>query len=275
VIDQQFPDLEEPMTMTDVDCVVVLGDSTSAGFGTGGRGYAVLVGEALGASRVENLSQFGRTTKLMFEEDLARVAAIRPDMIIVQAGMGDSLPHPGQRIQRMLEHFVPSTWHGVDGLERRAYFSGTRRQRVRQWAVAESKTTLKRVLIAVTGGFTRSNPDEFRGYLDQLLDALEPMCPIVISVGLFDLDQHIFPKQHRLNLPFRRQRDQVLAEHPRVIRVEIDHKLHRWDDFLGDHCHLNASGHASVAEEVLLALQAELPGFADERGMRGSVPMRG
>ena len=104
------------MTISPVDCVVVLGDSTSAGFGTGGRGYAVLIGEALGANRVENLSTFGRTTRLMFEEDLARVATIRPDVVVVQAGMGDSLPHPGERIQRMLEHFVPSTWHGVDGL---------------------------------------------------------------------------------------------------------------------------------------------------------------
>jgi lysophospholipase L1-like esterase len=260
------------MTKTDVDCVVVLGDSTSAGFGTGGRGYAVLVGEALGANRVENLSTFGRTAKVMFEEDLPRVAAIRPDVIIVQTGMGDSLPHPGERIQRMLEHFVPSTWHGVDGLERRAYFSGTRRQRIRQWAVAEAKTTLKRILIAVTGGFTRSNPDEFRGYLDHLLGTLEPMCPVVVSVGLFDLDQHIFPKQHRVNLPFRRQRDQVLAEHPRVIGVEIDERLQRWDDFLGDHCHLNASGHAAVAEAILEAIRTVVPGLGREMGIVGSLP---
>jgi lysophospholipase L1-like esterase len=259
------------MTITPVECVVVLGDSTSAGFGTGGRGYAVLVGEALGANRVDNLSQFGRTTKLMFEEDLAQVAVIRPDVVIVQAGMGDSLPHPGQRIQRMLEHFVPSTWHGVDGLERRAYLSGTRRQRARQWAVAEFKTTLKRILITVTGGFTRSNPDEFHGCLDDLLAGLEPLCPVIVSIGLFDLDQHIFPKQHRMNLPFRRQRHQVLVHHPRVISVEIDEKLHRWDDFHGDHCHLNASGHASVADAILRALQAERPGLGRQRGMRGSL----
>jgi lysophospholipase L1-like esterase len=261
------------MTMTHVDCVVVLGDSTSAGFGTGGRGYPVLIGEALGANRVENLSTFGRTTRLMFEEDLARVAEIRPDVVVVQAGMADSLPHPGERIQRILEHFVPSTWHGVDGLERRAYFSGTRRQRFRQWAVAEFKTTLKRILITVTGGFTRSNPEEFRRYLDDLLAGLESICPVIVSIGLFDLDQHIFPKQHPMNLPYRRQRDRVLAEHPRIIRVEIDQRFHRWDDFLGDHCHLNASGHASVADAILRALQAEMPGLARRRGIVGSVPL--
>jgi hypothetical protein len=80
------------MDMTAVDCVVILGDSTSAGFARGGRGYPVLVGEALGAIRVENLSKFGQTTKLMVEEDLARIGELRPDVVIVQAGIGDSLP---------------------------------------------------------------------------------------------------------------------------------------------------------------------------------------
>ena len=252
------------MAMAAVDCVVILGDSTSAGFATGGRGYPVLVGEALGANRVENLSKFGQTTKLMVEEDLPRIGELRPDVVIVQAGMGDSLPHPGQRVQRLLEHFVPSTWHGVDGLERRAYYSGTRRRRARQWAVAEFKTALKRTLITLTGGFTRSNPDEFRRYLDELFTGLEAMGPVIVSVGLFDMDQHIFPKQHKVNLPFRVQRHIVLTQHPRVISAEIDRCLHRWDDFLGDHGHLNASGHATVAEEILRSLRSRLPGLVKE-----------
>jgi lysophospholipase L1-like esterase len=265
VIDQTNLNREEHMAITDVACVVVLGDSTSSGFGTGGRGYPVLVGEALGANRVENLSTFGQTTKLMFDEDLPRIAALSPDVVIVQAGMGDSLPHPGERLQRLLEHFVPSTWHGVNGLERRAYFSGTRRRRACQWAVAKFKTALKRALIEVTGGFTRSNPDEFREYLDQLLTGLEAICPIVVSVGLFDMDQHIFPKQHETNVPFRIQREHVLADHTQVIAAEINHRLHRWDDFLGDRGHLNASGHATVAEEIVRSLQAQFPELGNER----------
>jgi hypothetical protein len=186
-----------------------------------------------------------------------------------QAGMGDSLPHPGERLQRLLEHFVPSTWHGVNGFERRAYFSGTRRRRARQWAVAEFKTTLKRALIDLTGGFTRSNPDEFRSYLDQLLTGLEAISPIVVSVGLFDMDQHIFPKQHEMNVPFRVQRERVLTEHPQVIVAEINERLHRWDDYMGDHGHLNASGHASVAEEIIRSLQEHSPELG--RGDSASV----
>jgi lysophospholipase L1-like esterase len=254
-------DLEMRSGATVVDCVAVLGDSSSTGFGTGGRSYPVLLGESLGAKRVENLAQFGRTVKLMVEEDLPRIAELQPDVVIVAAGMSDSLPHPGERVQRMLERFVPSTWHGVDGLERRAYFSGTRRQRARQWAVAESKTAIKRALITLTGGFTRMNPEEFRVYLDQLFTALEATGPVIVSLGLYDIDQHAFPKQHKLNLPFRAHRDQVLAEHPRVIPVEIDQRLRRWGDFHEDHGHLNAAGHATVAEEMLRELGSAFPGL--------------
>lgn len=130
--------------------------------------------------------------------------------------------------------------------------------------MAEFKTALKRTLIALTGGFTRSNPDEFRRYLDHLFTALEAMGPVIVSVGLFDMDQHIFPKQHEVSLPFRLQRHIVLTKHPQVISAEIDQRLHRWDDFLGDRGHLNASGHATVAEEILRSLQSRPPGLVRE-----------
>ena len=250
---------EEHEPALGIDCIVVFGDSSSSGFGTGGRGYPVLIGEAVRAQRVENLAKFGQTTKLMVEEDLPHIASLHPDLVIVQAGMGDSLPHPSERIQHLLERFVPSTFHGVNGLERRAYFSGTRRRRAQQRVVATFKTTLKRTLISLTGGFTRSNPEEFRAYFDQLLTALEATGCIIVCIGLFSVDQRIFPKQHEKNLPFRKVREDVLEKHPQVIRAEIDQRLHRWDDFLGDHGHWNAAGHANVAEVILEALLSALP----------------
>ncbi len=84
-------DAEKDFRSTGLKCVAVLGDSSAAGFGTGGRGFPVLAGEGLGALRLENLSQFSRTTKLMVEEDVSRIDEIRPDVVIVSIGMADSL----------------------------------------------------------------------------------------------------------------------------------------------------------------------------------------
>ncbi len=242
--------------MAKIGTIAVLGDSSSTGFGTDGGSYGALVGEALGAGRVENLARFSRTTKLMLEEDVAAVAALRPDLVIVQAGMGDSFPHPGEWVQRTLERFAPPTWHGVEGLERRAYFTGTRRQRARQWVTATAKTTIKRVLIGLTGGFTRSTPEEYEECLDLLLTELEDIAPTVLSIGMFDIDQRMFPKQHVMNLPFRERRFAVLSTHPRVIPVEISQRLQQWDHYHPDHAHWNTEGHAAVADEIVSALRA-------------------
>ena len=259
--------------MTTINSIAVLGDSTSTGFATQGRSYAVLVGEALTATTVENFAVFGRTAKLMVDEDLSRVADLRPDMVIVHVGMGDSLPHPGERVQRILERFAPPTWHGVYGLERRAYFSGTRWHRVTQWVVAETKTTIKRALIGITGGYTRATPVEFERYFDQLLTELADRVDVVVSIGLFDVDQHRFPKQHVLNLPFREKRFAVLSRHPQIIPVEINQRLDHWGHFLPDRAHWNAAGHAAVADEILQALRTALPelnlsGITDESELR-------
>jgi lysophospholipase L1-like esterase len=243
------------MTSKGIDRIAVLGSSSSTGFGTGGRSYGTLVGQALGAGCVENLSKFGRTTELMVEEDLPLVAALSPDLVIVEAGMGDSLPHPGQWVQGMLERFAPKTWHGVEGLERRAYFRGTRPQRAQQWVTARAKTTLKRTLIQLTGGYTRATPAGFGEAFERLITELEGIAPVVVSVGMFDVDQHLFPKQHEMNLPFRQQRFAVLSGHQNVIAVEINQRLHQWADYHDDHAHWNASGHATVADEILQTLQ--------------------
>jgi hypothetical protein len=72
-----------------------------------------------------------------------------------------------------------------------------------------------------------------------------------------------------MNVPFRVQRERVLTEHPQVIVAEINERLHRWDDYMGDHGHLNASGHASVAEEIIRSLQEHSPELG--RGDSASV----
>jgi lysophospholipase L1-like esterase len=242
-----------------IGAVVVLGDSMSVGFGTGGRSYGAVVAEALGAERFVNLAALGRTTRQMMEEDTLTVADLRPDVVIVNAGMADSLPHPGERIQKIIERFAPPSWHGVDGLHRRAYFSGSRRRRAQQRAEAMVKTLLKRTFIRLTGGYTRMSAKDFGLCLDGMLTELEHHATVVVSVGMFDADERQFPMQQRLNQPFRAQRFAVLADHPGVVPAEIIQRLRCWEDFMGDHAHWNTDGHAAVADEILAALRTARP----------------
>jgi lysophospholipase L1-like esterase len=244
-----------------IDTVLALGDSATVGFGTGGRPYPVVVGETLGAGRVEIDAALGRTTGDVLAAHGALVAEHRPDLVIVQTGMADSLLHPGRRVQQLLERFAPPTWHGVDGLERRAVYSGSRVRRVRQRAASGAKTTLKRTIVGVTGGHTRLGPEESADRLDRLLGELTARCPVVVSIGFYTIDEHFFPGQERTNRRFRAARAEVLARHPAVLAVDVDRVLRRWEHFLADHGHWNAEGHAAVAAEIMRSLAAAHPGL--------------
>ncbi len=249
--------------MKSIDTIAVLGDSSSSGFGTRGRSYGVVLGESLGASRVEVFADFGRTTRELLDQHASWLAGVGPDLVVVQSGMADGLMHPGRRVQSFLEHFAPKTWHGVDGLERRAVFSKTRRVRMQQWATSTAKTLLKRAAVSLTGGYTRMQPDEYAECLDRLLSELEGTTGIVVCLGLYEIDAHFFPCQAASTARFKDARREVLARHPKVIGVEVDPVLVHWDCFLADHGHWNADGHAAVGAEIARCVRAALSQSSD------------
>jgi lysophospholipase L1-like esterase len=245
--------------MKELKTIVVFGDSASVGFSTKGRSYGVVLAELLGATRVEVSAGFGRTTRDVLDQHASVLDGLHPDLIVLQTGMADSLMHPGRRVQLLMEHFAPKAWHGVDGLERRAVYSTSWSVRVSQRVAASAKTGIKRMTVALTGGFTRMQPAEYGECLDQLLTSLQASCPLVMTITPYEIDERVFPRQRRSARRFIDVGATVLARHPSVIPVEVDPVLDRWDDYLGDNGHWNASGHATVAAEIARSLRAAHP----------------
>jgi lysophospholipase L1-like esterase len=76
--------------------LVVLGDSTSVGLGDplpggGWRGFGPLLADALGGSDLTNLSRTGARIGTVRHEQLPMAAALRPDAVVIVAGMNDTM----------------------------------------------------------------------------------------------------------------------------------------------------------------------------------------
>ena len=76
--------------------LVVLGDSTSVGLGDplpggGWRGFGPLLADALGAADLTNLSRTGARIGTVRHEQLPMAAALRPDAVVIVAGMNDTM----------------------------------------------------------------------------------------------------------------------------------------------------------------------------------------
>jgi lysophospholipase L1-like esterase len=97
---------------TAVRALVVLGDSIGVGVGDpvvgGWRGFAPLLGDALGAARLVNLSENGARVGTVRHEQLPTALAARPDVAVVLVGMNDTMRsdfHPRQ-LHADLDHTV-------------------------------------------------------------------------------------------------------------------------------------------------------------------------
>jgi lysophospholipase L1-like esterase len=93
--------------------LVVLGDSTSVGLGDplpggGWRGFGPLLADALGGCDLTNLSRTGARIGTVRHEQLPMAAALRPDAVVVVAGMNDTMrsDFDPERLRADLDHVV-------------------------------------------------------------------------------------------------------------------------------------------------------------------------
>jgi lysophospholipase L1-like esterase len=238
--------------------IAVVGSSHSVGLGVHGRSFAVRAAELLGASETLQLSRSAQLVSQAGAETVRAVQDFEPSLVIVSYGAAEGHVHPSRLLQSVLDRFAPASWRGPDGIEPRPYFSRRTTRRLVQRAVSRTKVLVKRLLIALTGGFHRLNAADFEAGLRDLLDRLGP-APKVL-VGLWPVDERMFPRSN----PVLARNDAILrtvaAERADAVYVDTAAVVRRWDDFLDDHAHLNDAGHNRVA-----ALIAEASRRADAR----------
>ena len=175
--------------------IAVVGSSHSVGLGVYGQSFAVRAAELLGASETLQLSRSAQT-RLAGRRPTpsTRSPASGPSLVIVSFGAAEGHVHPSRILQALLDRFAPASWRGPDGIEPRPYFSRRPARRLAQRTVSRTKVLVKRLLIAITGGFHRLSAAEFEAGLRDLLDRLGP-APKVL-VGLWPVDERMFPRSN-------------------------------------------------------------------------------
>lgn len=238
--------------------IAVVGSSHSVGLGVYGQSFAVRAAELLGASETLQLSRSAQLVSQVGADTVDAIAGFGPSLVIVSYGAAEGHVHPSRILQALLDRFAPASWRGPDGIEPRPYFSRRPARRLAQRTVSRTKVLVKRLLIALTGGFHRLSAAGFEAGLRDLLDRLGP-APKVL-VGLWPVDERMFPRSN----PVLARNDAILrtvaAERADTIYVDTATVVRRWDDYLDDHAHLNDTGHERVA-----ALVAEASRRADAR----------
>lgn len=233
--------------------VAIVGDSVLAGLGVNGRSYGKILAERVQAGRFLRLARSTHTV-LDAVTNLPKLQDARPDLTIVALGGSEGLVHAGSWVQRMLDKHAPKSWQGVQGLDPRPWYTGSRRERVRQKVTSFIKVAVKHIGIRLTGGYRRVEPEPFRLALEAFLDGAVAAGGVVVCVGVVPPDEKLFPRSTA-----------SLGEYNRIIReaaavrgllyVDPTDLLHRWDDFIIDHAHYNESGHDKVAHAVLELLR--------------------
>jgi len=250
--------------------LVIIGGSTAAGLGARGRSFATMVSEGIPGAVTLDLSETGR----MLDEHLAfepEIREFRPQLAVVCAGASESMVHPGPTAQRIIGRWAPASWHGVGGLQPRAFYSGPPMRRRRQKVSSAIKVAVKRPVIRTTKGRSRMSSEDFGRNLDALLDLFDSLDCRAVVVGLWRTDERLFPRTNAALGRAQLEVDRAVAGHPGAVAVPVDETLRYWDDFLDDRIHWNDGGHRRVADLVLTRIAAVGP--TAETGSDQKVPV--
>lgn len=236
--------------------VLILGDSWIRGLLLERRkAFGKLVAEGMSASAVLDLSAISRTSVDVVSSFLQQMEEFRPTVTIVNLGGADALIFPRLPIQKLVERFLPATGHGAEAWMPSASYSSNRRKRIKQRLTHICRVATKQVLINVLGGYRRVPAREVEETLSCLFNELQRQDSLIIAIGYAPVDGLYSPKTtknlKKTNVVLKNASERL----PGTIYIDPTGFLKRWEDYMADHVHLNAQGHARVAQGVLDVLE--------------------
>jgi lysophospholipase L1-like esterase len=236
---------------------LILGDSWIHGLGSERRkSFGRLIARRMGATEILDLSAVSRTVPDVVADHLTTISEFRADIAIVNIGGADSLIFPPWFIQHLVDRFAPSNWHGVEGLQPRALYARTRSRRLRQRIEYVAKSSVKQLSINLAGGRRRIPIADLETAIGTVLHALAEQGVTTVVVGFGQVSHFSSPRTWRSLKQTNRLLHRQAALLPRTIFVPTADFIDCWDDYLPDHVHLNADGHAKVAAGVVGSLEA-------------------
>jgi lysophospholipase L1-like esterase len=224
--------------------VVAFGDSITMGLGARGRPYPVVVAERLGVPP-RNLSG----TAMMVDVSAAAAGECQPgDLVLIMQGITEAIPRiPAGRLRRL-----PRRWAGLGHMDPRPYYSTRARRRVFELVESDIRWRVKSALLR-RGGAPLMSPEAYEHNLAGLVGAALSVTPNVVVIVGAQISDRYFPGAAPA-IDAYSQLSRTVADRSGVMCVDISRSLRRWDDYLADHFHPSAGGHAKIAETVLRAL---------------------
>ena len=203
---------------------------------------------------VINLSATGQTIADSLSL-LPKIAACRPDWVIVSFGNFDAVVRPVPRAMR----WVPPRWRAKGWLDPRPYFSKQLLRGLYQRLESAIRWRYRIVLLRVFGGESATSPTAFDAAARTLVaDVLDRTTANVVLVTPAGIDERFYPGTSVSMLDCAAVFHAVSKAHSETARIavcDLTGLLDRPADFFADGFHPNDRGHRKLADAIIHSME--------------------
>lgn len=197
-----------------------------------------------------NLACEGQTIDSDFEW-LPLIATLRPELVVIFRGSLESIIRPAMLRDGAWPWWLPRSWRGYAAMDPRCYFSTTWWRKAKQTSIDALKQKARLKLLKEGKGKPLMDAGQLVAHVASLLQALRPLTPHVLVLGLLPVAEECFPgsPEHfkSVNAKLRGVAETEGAEffdwashlEPRAPRADL---------FYRDGFHPNAVGAQTLAE---------------------------